>query len=355
MSAKVFSKKVVGHLHRDVIRLVLREMSLNPAVSADENISTIERNFSNKNLINKLIDYSHESNRCLNKCIRIYSLVEPFYSMAKSTFDTYSKTKKTINSEYPFKLNQLDLAKENNDYNLVDSYINSHGAGFVFSKKRIFENKVEYNPNQLTLDTRKQFPNADKIIEIKNQLYQTLDVVFFNDSNKTIEVRVDINRPSKIQSKEQVSNSLFYFDNFFKGIVTNLLSHLKVVDFFPALKEIYESPVQTSPVVRKIGFLTDEMSVKNESVTDKDIRDEIYHKYGKEALDKGAIHIHIFRMEFLWEKKINIYKFLPAVVIEGKGRELMNQSSVFIDACMVKNTVDSDMLKYTTDELFKYL
>ncbi|WP_143854085.1 hypothetical protein [Nostoc sp. 'Peltigera membranacea cyanobiont' 210A] len=287
-----------------------------------------------------------------NKAIKIFNSERKIIDELITSFQSHQIEETVFQETYPFSLPEEKLKETDLFPKLVDIKDTNENLSLVFCTRHSFTERIEINPEELSIEAKDYFNDYDEIIGIKRYIRQFFNVVVLWKKKILIEVRIDI--ANGVSSQER--NTAFFetvgqFNNLAReklGIETTLN---ECINFFPLIDNLYKSSGEGK--VGEIAFNTDEGSTKSERMRRGavDLRDEIYHKAGREAVD----HITPYRLAILWNFKISEYietqieLFLP-----GKSRAL-SSTEQRLEEVIIKKCSVLEEYNFILDKINMYL
>lgn len=188
------------------------------------------------------------------------------------------------------------------DHELTAKVAHENGdVSLIFCAKRAVDEQVRYQANQVTAAVRDAFAGYDEFIAIRRMDYQVFDVLTVRPKLNRLELLID--HPDRIRLPESTD-----------ARTLGLLGRTMML--VPSLKTIYEQneplnllacinnllQAKTEGRVSRLYFRSPTDSVKKEAMTvNKDLRVEVFHKAGVEAV--GAITP--FDVTVAWENLFN--------------------------------------------------
>jgi hypothetical protein len=144
--------------------------------------------------------------------------------------------------------------------------------------------------------------------------------------------------------------SISYFNEFIRNELHIPLGLKDNANLFPLIDHMYESD---EGKVGELSFLTDEGSIKNEKMRKGkvDLRRELYHKAGKEAVD----HISTYRISILWNLTIlDDIETYPELLLPGQSH-CLNSKPPKLDEVIVKKCSCLEDYNFILNKIIKYL
>jgi hypothetical protein len=163
------------------------------------------------------------------------------------------------------------------------------------------------------------------------------DVVILHANENFVELRIDIGEGLSFSDRQvSFTQIIKEFNQIAKSVSGVSVALNKEFNFFPLLDVLYEAQ---EGKVGEISFTTDEGSIKHEKMrrTDFDLREEIYHKAGKQAVFEKDQRINIYRIAILWKYMLedNI-ETQPELLIPGQV-QMLHQEYPVLNEVIIKN------------------
>jgi hypothetical protein len=255
---------------------------------------------------------------------------------------------------FPLSVGEDELAKDNGELKIIKVFSDDTGTGLILSRKRRFTLSNDILRDNFSQELRDQFPEAEKLIEVKAYDRQTFDIIYFNRVKSIIELRADMTRDTGMpqtagQLKKSIDDLKFfsrrllatYAKNFTLGTPFNLL---------PLAKGVY---ADMSGAIKRIGFATETESVKRETMkAGVDLRSELFHKTGAKAIDHK---MSIFEVAMQWHRMdIDKVDSKPELHIPGSYRDYV-QIGARTDYAFVKGMRTYDDSNFVLDKIISYI
>lgn len=141
-----------------------------------------------------------------------------------------------------------------------------------------YDQVSEHVRNDLKEDDEDKF---ERVIVVRNRIVQSFDSVLIRPTENRLEIHVDIPEYLGVEEVLKTINThTEKITTLLKGISN---ANLEPVNFFPCIARLYKEPQGS---VHQLGHTTGSESVKNERMRKKDfdLREEIFHQKGLEAL-----------------------------------------------------------------------
>jgi hypothetical protein len=260
---------------------------------------------------------------------------------------------------YPFPLNDEKLAKMDNEPHLIEVRADQEqgNVSLIFCSKRFFSERKEIDIDELTNETRHELQVYDEIFGIKKYTRQFFDVITFWPEKEMVEIRVDMGVGRGLNTKER--------GRAFSSNIKTLLELLSLIEEQPKDTDLFKNGISLFPAISalyhsnegkvvEIGFTTNAGSTKAERMRKKssiDLRQEIYHKAGKEAVK----HITLYRLGILWTiPRKNDTTVHPGLFLPGHVSDLSNPTQSQLHAIVRQCSSTNDYL-LIFEKLLQYL
>lgn len=345
----VFLGQLEKRLNIHVVQQILRESNVLSARSWAQLHANVKGALKkDPSLMAKLQTALVMQQLCDLKAIVFYELPAQVAASVEVALKSAKVSTSPLATEFPLDVAEAVLVKDDGNLKIVHKFEDNFGCGIVLSRRRRFSISKEYAQSSLTPAVQSQFPNAEKIIEVTYFNKQTYDVVYLNSKSGMLEVRADCTRESgQNQTAGQLRKSLdeirAYSNNFVSKAVQGYnLGH--PINLLPLAKKAYED---FSGVIKKIGFATDDESVKRETMkAGEDLRAEVFHKTGAQAIGHN---MSIFEVAIQWhDPQITGSNSgsKPEIYIPGSHREYvkMNARTDFLFVRGIRTYADSNFI-----------
>jgi len=263
-----------------------------------------------------------------------------FFSLDRETIDKLiiiilrlSLVESEFKEAYPLPVSEDKLVNINSNLCLVKVIESEEDITLIYCSTRLIREEVKIDTSDLSLDVKKELSEFKGVYGIKEYDRQLFDVVVIGKKRNYIEVRVDISEGISLSEK---NTSFALLINEFNKLIEKMLGIQivlnKPVNLFPLIDKLYTS---TEGRVADLAFTTDQGSIKSEKMRRGmiDLRNEAYHKAGREAVD----HISPYRLAIIWErfisKDINTY---PEILLAGHLRSISSTKPVLEDVLIKK-------------------
>lgn len=296
----VFLEHLERRLNIHVVQQILRESELLSARSWSELKAIVKGAVKAKpDLMDRLRSALVMQQLCDLKAIAFYEVSPSASSKIESSLQAAKLMTSALTSAFPIDVSNSVLETDDGKLKVVHKFSDDFGCGIVLSRRRRFSISNEYTHGSLSPELQKQFPNAEKIIEVTYLNKQTYDVIYLNKKNNILEVRADCTRDAgQLQTAGQLKKSVDELRVFASGFVSKAVAGYNLahpINLLPLTRKVY---ADGSGAIKKIGFATEEESVKRETMrAGVDLRTELFHKTGAKAIDHK---MSIFEVAIQW-------------------------------------------------------
>ena len=292
-----------------------------------------------------------------NKSVRFFSIQKQKIKLLQDKFLNYEIPVNQFHKTYPYPLDQENLIALDSTPKLVDIIkLSGNDLAFIFCTKRYFSERQTLDPLDFQNELRSFLEDYDEVVTIKKYIRQLYDVVILRNNN-IAEVRIDIGQGLSIQDRRfsfiQIIKEFNYLAKSVAGIELVLDQEY---NFFTLINLLYESE---EGKVCEIAFTTDQGSIKHEKMRRKDfdLREEIYHKAGRQAVIEQDLKINIYRIAILWKYKIDEEDNIetqPELLIPGQV-QMLHQEYPVLNEVIIRKCSGLKDYDFVFDKIVAYL
>lgn len=343
-----------GRLNIHTVQQILRVNNLLSARSWSE-LHMIIKGAVAKNplILERLNDALQMQQICDLKAVS-YFLVPPGHAdnILKSIRDV-KVVPSDMSAAFPLVVSADLLAKDDGALKIIKAFSDDTGAGIILSRVRRFTLSNDILRDNFSQELRDQFPQAEKLIEVKAYDRQTFDVVYFNRVKSIIELRADMTRDTGMpQTSGQLKKSVEDLKFFSQKLLTTFSNGFVLgtpINLLPVAKGLY---TDMSGAIKRIGFATETESVKRETMkAGVDLRSELFHKTGAKAIDHK---MSIFEVAIQWHRMdIDKVDSKPELHIPGSYRDYV-QIGARTDYAIVKGMRTYDDSNFVLNKIISY-
>lgn len=277
-----------------------------------------------------LSDFFDETIIAGERYVQIYSVEKSFIDSLLKAIEKSTPLKSEFSEKYPLPLDLKSIRAAPSSPTLCEIRNFPNGdVSLVFCAAGYFDDRNVYESNQLSDLVKKAYDGIDRLITVRKTYYQSYDVITVRRQLERIEISVD--QPSKLvgarfedRPMEILTSGALHFSDFV-GFGAKAPDNL-----FPAMSAIYTEPKEGRVVF--LAFRTLTGSIKRERMTrdDDDLRDEIFHQAGMEAVGQD---IKPYELEAEWNFKAP--DGVGTVKLHGLISQLASQDPT-LHGCYVK-------------------
>ncbi|WP_236180294.1 hypothetical protein [Pseudomonas mosselii] len=295
-----FLNHLEQRLNINIVQQILRESKLPSARRWSELKGIIKTGVANDpNLIDRLRSALIMHQLCDLKAIAFYEVSPTTATMVEVALKTARISAGPLASTFPIDVDAAVLNADDGMLKVVHKFNDDFGSGIVLSRCRKFTLSHEIASSAFSPELQKRFPDAEKLIEVKSFNKQTYDVIYLNKAHGVLEVRADVTRDSGLQQTAgQLKKSMDDLRVYASGFVSKAQPGYNLgqpLNLLPFTGKVYDD---ISGAIKKIGFATEEESVKRETMrAGVDLRNEIFHNAGAQAIDRK---MSIFEVAIQW-------------------------------------------------------
>lgn len=245
------------------------------------------------------------------KSVFIYKLNSEEKESLKGFLENLSVQEKYQKS-WPYPINDdeyIEDADEKPILTAIKKYEN--GIAYVFCSRGKYNIREEIPLDWIEEKHRRNI-FYEKIYGTKDFVMQMYDVLFIPHDLDTIEFRMD-----KTLKQRKNSNNLLIFQNTIKRL--SLEQHLNFgesINFFDAIDKIYNNDDEGKVVEIHFECTTAVGRHEKRKRGPEDLRKELYHKAGKEAVGS----LQIYRISIEWDQDEEKNEIKCKLVIPGNSR-----------------------------------
>lgn len=309
------------------VQQILRSLNLISARSWSELKAVVRSGIKqNQELKTRLIDALVMQQACDLKAVSYHIIPDGFVHLVENAISSMHVPDSTMASAYPLRIDEEALNQDDGELKPVRVFQDEFGCGVVFGRKRIFSISEDIGSENFNDVLKEQFPDADKIVAVKSVARQTFDTLYLNRKAGLLEMRADIMRDATVvQTSRQMDKSntdlKAYSNRLLSGKVSGLVLGVPV-NMFPLAVKVY---ADKSGAIKRLGFVTETESVKRETMkAGVDLREELFHKSGANAIDHK---MSIFEIAIQWhgeEVLGGVKGSKPEIHIPGTYRDYVN-------------------------------
>lgn len=314
----------------NTMKQILTSLDISKGIGWDATIHKIDKDLEDSSLSEKrkkvgeqlsqaLIEFLY----CGEKDFRVYALSDEETELLSNFFSSYQVPKNDFSDNYPL-----------SNYEITDAVIETEvlpahlrGTSLSLCSIRTYEETVLINKQALLQETIDQYAldEDSTVYARKRNKRQFYDVAAFNKENKTLELRVD--KGLGIHPKV-VLKYFHQLESAFSKLVSQATGKSfrlnNKIDLFSVIDKLYRSDIGR---VCELGFTVNSGSVKSEKARkdpEADIRTEIFHSAGRDAVEG---ELSPFRIAIEWHlRKSHKDECFPELLLPGTRKSLYDRS-----------------------------
>lgn len=253
---------------------------------------------------------------------------------------------------FPLVLSEEELLEVDPEPVLVSVERTDDGIGAVFASTIKLTSREELEIADVFEDPEEIRERYDEVIGLKFQAVQLFNVIWVPHHDNFIEIRTDFPKGMKQELAHEIQSQ-------YKAIANSLLPEANLnepLDLFPLINTMYEDPEEGTVV--ELSFKTSTASVKNEKMrrTRLCLREELYHKGGKEALDTK---IEPFKVSIRWAFQHEGQDYQPELTLAGtsRGQQTLGGGAKgqLVSGAVIKNCIGSVDYEHVKERLVYHL
>lgn len=295
------------------------------------------------------------------KTVRFYRVTEEKISDLVSIIKTHClETENEFRKTYPLSVSESALRELDIEPEIISIESNEYGFGIVIASKKVISQRVNIEPDDFKDEAKAKLEDFNSIVGIKDFVGQFFDVVFINTKHNLIEIRLDTYESFSAEDQEESFDKVIScFNQFVKDINGNINFLRECINCFPLVENLYKSTQEGK--VGELSFTTDQGSIKHEKMRrgSCDLRDELYHRAGRQALEKFDQSINPYRIAILWDVPLIIENeeevtSSPELFIRGRAVHLSDPEKT-LDEVSILNCFCLEDYDFVINKIQKYL
>lgn len=238
---------------------------------------------------------------CGEKSVSFLTLSQPNLTALRSSILQTTILPSLEAEIFPVLLDKDQLTATSPDLKLISRVETDNGIAAVFSSIRTIVTREELDRTEIPAAAADALADFDEIVGVKHTKVQAVDVLWIPAKGNLVDLRIDYPQGMYIEQASAAQQQLL------KRLVSEFgLESPSVVNLFQLIGAIYNSPREGNVV--ELAFGTTTASLKHEKMRRSHLclRDEAYHKAGKQALVGG---IEPYRLSVRWRRAITEERF----------------------------------------------
>lgn len=292
---------------------------------------------------------------CGEKMTKVYKVDEGTKKELCDKISDLQVADHAFSAAFPLILSETQLGQFDAQPVLVSVERNDDGIGAVYTSSIKLTSREEIQIDGIFEDPDAIKERYDEVIGLKFKSVQIFGVVWIPHHSGHVEIRTDYPKGMRQELAHEIQSQ-------FKSIANKLLSKPglnKPIDLFPLIGAMYEDTNEGTVV--ELSFKTSTASIKNEKMrrTRLCLREELYHKGGKDAL---GTKIEPFKVGIRWAFQHEGQDYLPELTLAGTSRGQQTAAGPangqLVSGAVIKNCIGnvdyehvmSRMLVHLSDE-----
>lgn len=228
-----------------------------------------------------LLEALNEHQLAGEKLVTLYEASDSVMKAMRATLKSATVSTGPLQDAYPFLLNETELEKLPLGQPVllaIEEF--GGGIGAVFGSVRARRERVVLDPSSFADGTANALSIYDEVVGLKLIRHQAFDVIWIPGSGDYFDLRVDC--PRNTQADIARGSQMIAMDVFRKLVGTDPFK--KPLNLFPAMKAMYDDASEGRVVELAFGTTTRSIKQERMRLSGDCLRDELYHKGGKEKL-----------------------------------------------------------------------
>ncbi|WP_036797521.1 hypothetical protein [Leisingera caerulea] len=289
---------------------------------------------------------------CGEKMTKFYPASTEVLAALREAIGNLEVADHPFTASFPMVLSEEELLQTDAEPVLVSVEKSDDGIGAVFSAMIKLTSREEIPIGELFEDPEEVKERYDEVIGLKFQAVQLFNVIWVPHHDDFVEIRTDFPKGMKQELAHELQSQ-------YKSIANSMLQEPELsdpLDLFPLIEAMYEDAKEGTVV--ELSFKTSTASIKNEKMrrTRLCLREELYHKGGKEALDTK---IEPFKVSIRWEFQSEGQDYQPELTLAGtsRGRQTVAGASKgqLVSGAVIKNCIGSVDYEHVKERLVHHL
>ncbi|SFB30296.1 hypothetical protein [Azotobacter beijerinckii] len=226
-----------------------------------------------------------------DKLVRIYPAPENAGTLLSSMIDHFVQKDSAYDQRFPLPLEQEELIAAPVSCHCVDRWESDSSHDFILCSKQYITERETLPKEYLREDAVDEFGIFDEVYGVRKRAIQLFDVISFNPSRQTIEIRMD---GYKKQNICEIERRLRYIEGLVNDYAKESLNIEQILsnplNFYSCIKKLYDSP---DGRVIELGHCTEGAAIHRGKMRRKacDFRDDTYHTGGINVIPELNAHM----------------------------------------------------------------
>lgn len=299
-----------------------------------------------------LVDALREHALCGEKLTKFYTITDRDKQRIIRSIRDISVPDSIFRDNFPFFLSEDALQDASPAAHLVAIQNSDEGIGAVYASKIHVTTREDLPIDDYFDDPQLIRERYDEVVGLRYRPVQLFNIIWVPHHNNFIEIRTDYPKGMPQEFAHQIQSQ---FRDIANRLVGDAVLH-DPTDLFPLIDAMYEHELEGTVV--ELGFTTSTASVKNEKMrrTQLDLRQELYHRAGKDALDA---RIEPFRISIRWSFETDEQIYQPELSLVGtsRGRHTLANATrgPLVSGAMIKNCIGNVDYEHVKDRMCSHL
>lgn len=260
-----------------------------------------------------LVDLLRQHALCGEKMTKFYAVRSAVKAELSEAINGLSPADHPFAELYPLVMKEAELTEQTSEPVLVSVERTDDGVGAVFAQTIKLTSREQIPIGEVFNDPDNVRERYDEVIGLKFEAVQLFNIIWVPHHDGMVEVRTDFPRGMRQELAHEIQSQ-------FKEIANSLVEGAPLeqpIDLFPLISSMYETKGEGAVV--ELSFKTSTASIKNEKMrrTRLCLREELYHKGGKDAL---GTKIEPFKVSIRWEFQHEGQAYQPELTLAGTSR-----------------------------------
>lgn len=301
---------------------------------------------------NFLMELLRQHALCGEKMTKLYPVNADIQSELREKIDKLQVAEHAFTSSFPLVLSEDQLGEYSSEPVLVSVARTDDGIGAIYATTIKLTSREEIPIGEVFEDPDDIKEKYDEVIGLKFQSVQLFSVVWVPHHEGLVEIRTDFPKGMRQELVHEIQSQ-------YKAIANGLLAKPGLdqpIDLFPLIEAMYED--ENEGTVVELSFKTSTASIKNEKMrrTRLCLRQELYHKGGKDAL---GTKIEPFKVSIRWAFRHEGQEYQPELTLAGTSRGQQTATGTtmgqLVSGAVIKNCMESVDYEHVKERLVHHL
>lgn len=324
------------------IKPIFRSHQIDVAQGWDQSIVKILHDIKEKpararQIVNLLTAFFEEQLLCGEKLIQFHRLPSPQLAELVNQFKNYQVNQSVFSKHLPFPIPSSELEANIGEFSIVDVIQDQVSIKVLICSVLYYNEMVALETSDLKDQVVSDYCLSEhtEVIIKRRACRQFYDVVTFNAEKGLLEFRLDWGLGMKqTDAKRSISRLTAFFQAFVKQAFGVAIKLDEPINFFPLIEKTYNDARVGK--VCELSYTVNSGSIKSDKLRrhDIDIRNEIFHKAGREAVDG---HVSPYKIAIAWSfRKGETDSVQPELLLPGRKEALNCPESNPLNFAIIK-------------------